>query len=1100
MNKLLFTSFLILSFSLVLAYNSKGSGVDCYQAQLDCSGTSANGACVTDSSHTCVPIFGTFWGGGECQIDLDPNHSCTGSSGNTFQISYACHDDKCPSGIPASKNGVSCRVDDGSGQGTPIRNGVWDASEGKCIGGNGGSYSCNGNFETAVWGDSSGINTQNGLGTQDNNCETACNTNLNQYVDEKSRNSGIGRCDQTGTNYFQDVVNGDNSCGLHDDTTVCDLHDSGCNAADLNKQCDNKHPGIDYDSTGYCLNAQTPNPYTDSGGTTCNYITCNSKDRGYADTSDNPGYNKCQYYNYYQSNSDAGQMRHYFPQQNACGCQVSYDSWIKEVSVNGTSSGNVNVKRTENITVNITIKNLGSTQQMDWFVGVEFWNVSDSNNPGTTRDNSGRVDAYLNRTDSGGFNYVFNSITLQFDRKPFDLAGCQIVQNSIFGPGDEIKLSCWAPAGYWPPSILKNSTMLWIHERALTQDANTTDGDGGVSTWWNDALSRSYPNDTQNLNSFGIPNDVQQPDPIKIFISGSNYGPGLTVISENNTDVLTSWLLLPQYPTKDQTVSMILKATRASTGTPLTPQDGFIPLFIKGVGTTPIQFQYLPNYYTGVGPFYEVNFTSSFDAIPITVVASSSNPQFQSWKMNGVVNLGNNSVIKTSVDFEPSSNHLTVTTLPTNLTDLISGSVNARIRNPIDFSEDRYFPLARGIPNATSYQSVDTNCILPANYCTFYGQKFYLEVLASGEWTFGRTYLTRSLAAPNIRLNVSPDVIWYIKSNFTANFTNFTLNNTGNQDINNIKIGPSSDIDLNVTIDSPPTSLAFGTSKNVNVKFDILDWAINGNIWVNYTNETGGTNTIPIVVHIIINDTKWLNVPAVTINALKDASFDKQFPIQNIRNPTKDILFSPDSPIKILDYMDSSKEISTVTGTPVGTTIPSMGTGYYRLSGKFSTVGVYNYWIEVFTTEGTKFAPLTINVSLGDPQLYAGIQTTYSNTNALILICPPTSTSKNTQQDCTDRDAIRILLGQANSSYNQGDLNSSSSYYNQAQTKYNNLYTTTQCEQKGCGIPLIYFVVIGVIAVVVVILFFAMKSEGPTESEDEGGEREDETYEELPEV
>jgi len=27
-----------------------------------------------------------------------------------------------------------------------------------------------------------------------------------------------------------------------------------------------------------------------------------------------------------------------------------------------------------------------------------------------------------------------------------------------------------------------------------------------------------------------------------------------------------------------------------------------------------------------------------------------------------------------------------------------------------------------------------------------------------------------------------------------------------------------------------------------------------------------------------------------------------------------------------------------------------------------------------------------------------------------------------------------------------------------------------------------------------------MKSEGPTESEDEGGEREDETYEELPEV
>ena len=236
-------------------------------------------------------------------------------------------------------------------------------------------------------------------------------------------------------------------------------------------------------------------------------------------------------------------------------------------------------------------------------------------------------------------------------------------------------------------------------------------------------------------------------------------------------------------------------------------------------------------------------------------------------------------------------------------------------------------------------------------------------------------------------------------------------------------------------------------------------------------------------------------MPAVTLTAIKDIAFDRQFQIQNYAN----VPIGVDS-VKILNYADPTTEMAGVKGV-AGSTISAGGLGYSRIDGTISTPDVYSGWVEVFTTEGTKFAPLTINVSLGDPQLLIKIQNLNASTNSLALsmTCPPSSTSKNTLQDCNDLSAIRVLINQAVNSYNQGDITTASNYYSQAQSKYSSLSTTVTCEKSGCGIPLVYFVVVGVIVVVV-----AMRSEAPTEREGEGGseerEEQDENYDELPEV
>jgi len=222
------------------------------------------------------------------------------------------------------------------------------------------------------------------------------------------------------------------------------------------------------------------------------YITdCNLKflQAGYSDTSQP----QCSNYDY-TLYSSANQMRDYYWSDSIgnCDCNVIYDSYIPLISVSGVTSGDANVLTTSYIYVDVDVKNTGNYQQGWWYLGVEFWNVSDYNNPWGTRDSRGRINAYYNGKD-GTHGCLPGNCPAGVD--------CTIINESVsangkLDVGEIIRVRCQAPASFYKPTTGNERIMFWIHERDLGQDATNdgdTDGDGYISEWWTDALARVEP-------------------------------------------------------------------------------------------------------------------------------------------------------------------------------------------------------------------------------------------------------------------------------------------------------------------------------------------------------------------------------------------------------------------------------------------------------------------------------------------------------------------------------------------------------------------------------------------------------------------------------
>lgn len=234
--------------------------------------------------------------------------------------------------------------------------------------------------------------------------------------------------------------------------------------------------------------------------------------KGYADNVINP--NQCNNFDY-SSYSSGNQIRNYTvecPYPNY-GCDVSYDSFIDSVCVNGNcgsdssgpySTSDVTVQRSSNIEAMVEIKNVGSMVQKNWFVGVEFSNVSNFSNAINTKDTKGRINAFYNNKDK-----THGCIQNPSGNCPSGV-DCSIISesnpnpNDYLYPGETIKLKCVAPASFYNSSSsylidfggrcdncgILNGVMLWVHERDLGQDAGN-DGNGG-NTWWDDALAKSF--------------------------------------------------------------------------------------------------------------------------------------------------------------------------------------------------------------------------------------------------------------------------------------------------------------------------------------------------------------------------------------------------------------------------------------------------------------------------------------------------------------------------------------------------------------------------------------------------------------------------------
>src|SRR5439155_157288 len=224
--------------------------------------------------------------------------------------------------------------------------------------------------------------------------------------------------------------------------------------------------------------------------------------------------------------------------------------------------------------------------------------------------------------------------------------------------------------------------------------------------------------------------------------------------------------------------------------------------------------------------FYMVNFSLVSDNFPIRVSAFQ---KFPYWVMNGIISQGSNNLNKTQISYDDATDHLTITSFPSIVTDPTL-SVYATVRSPTDFSEIQHIPMQKTVSGST------TSYLNDSIFNT--GPKFFLEVLANGQQSFGGTYLSRGITPPNIRLNVSPQNIYDLTESFTfKNETQFIINNTGTLDINDIKISANPQ-SANFTISPTLIALPVGQSITVKVTFDVFEYAINGNISINYSAGT----------------------------------------------------------------------------------------------------------------------------------------------------------------------------------------------------------------------------------------------------------------------
>lgn len=235
---------------------------------------------------------------------------------------------------------------------------------------------------------------------------------------------------------------------------------------------------------------------------------------------------KCSNYNY-NSYSSANQMREYSWSNSIanCDCNAKFDSYINSVSVNGFTNGDTVVNNIQNITVDVYVKNTGLNQQSLWYLGAEFWNVSNYNDF-NTKDTKGRINAFYNGKDGtkGCTNTPGGSCPAG--------VSCSIVSESAtangkLDAGETIRVRCQVPASFYPLSSGNQRVMFRIHERDLGQDAGNNGNSG--NDWWTDALATVEPTSvrvivTKPCNCLGDINCDGTRDIYDAIILGNNFG------------------------------------------------------------------------------------------------------------------------------------------------------------------------------------------------------------------------------------------------------------------------------------------------------------------------------------------------------------------------------------------------------------------------------------------------------------------------------------------------------------------------------------------------------------------------------------------------
>jgi hypothetical protein len=341
--------------------------------------------------------------------------------------------------------------------------------------------------------------------TCDNNCELvskdcspyACKNNdcLNSCQSDSDCAEGYYCCKKTGEcvkNREDCPCENNNHCTWTDSKWRCDNTTSKCvncticsggtekncnkggtqceYACGADESCDEKSPGWG------------EGPY--SCDNNCNYhVDCPSLTGVYSDSTENPVKCSTPSFYEYEKYTSAYQLRGYKnTDSKTCECNVTYDSWVEEVSVNKITQGTVQIFQNYDITAEIVVKNVGSKDQTDWFIGVEFWNVSDFNNPWNTKDQKGRINLYYSAKDNKG------GCISERGNCP-EGATCKLLSSDkTIKPQKNVTIQCTIPASFYPITTGNQRVMIWAHERISGLDA---DKDGKTDEWWDDSLART---------------------------------------------------------------------------------------------------------------------------------------------------------------------------------------------------------------------------------------------------------------------------------------------------------------------------------------------------------------------------------------------------------------------------------------------------------------------------------------------------------------------------------------------------------------------------------------------------------------------------------
>lgn len=510
------------------------------------------------------------------------------------------------------------------------------------------------------------------------------------------------------------------------------------------------------------------------------------------------------------------------------------------------------------------------------------------------------------------------------------------------------------------------------------------------------------------------------------------------IIYENLTGLTASWMLLPSLPSKSENMSLILNATDLF-GNPLTPTSGFSPTI--AIGTTSYRFDFLPSLFAGVPPLWMATFSSSND----NFIAIASN-QPGAWKLDMRANItqGNDSLRNTNISWI--GGILTISSSPS---DPNTNYINYSVIWPSNFSVKNQGTLAF------------SNSIYGAQISPI-DQQFILELLASSTSSYGGTYFFNGLQPATFSVTPSLGIIqMMLDKSFKRNYTLVNLTNTGNVPLNGIQITASSEIANQTTINPSSISLAVSETKTVNVSFDVYEFALSGILTINYS---GGTlQNIPVKIRI--NDTDWVSISSVLANAAAGFPFQKGIPISNLRDVPIDI-----ENINVL-------EAPNITGNLLQTvSVQGGGSAIFNISGTIFTQGNYSGWVQVVSSEGTKYAILSVSVLTPPSGLYDEILLLKSAVASLdSRMSSPTISDKITSEDNSSLASIYNLVNQANSSFLGGDFSNTTANVKSGENNYNDLEKRVTCYEtgSGCGggFSYIYIFAIAIVVSVVAIIF-----------------------------